>query len=847
MTVLNNNKLQRLRKAPSRSQIYLSVYRPTTILAAQINDLNIERGAIEITFDTVSSGSWTDVESGMTLLVGTTLGGREKGKVRVRSSTSTVLTVAENTHIEWSDDLYLTVLNFFEINAVYPRIIQDPADELNVIFYKDYDIAYTDQNQYLGFFPQVGCHYAGWKDDAVYYKGVVDNLETGAKTFTWEFEGGSPGSYVGTTPGEVVYNTPGHYTTKCVISGTYAIEETYRHVSIYDKPSDGTNVPILKWELRKMSGSVGSGGYTATIRVIEDIEIYEGDLVVLFTEDHYRQHKESFGGNATNRETIFFVGYIMKGSIQYNFTDSYVEFDVGSPSKIMEIAEGFSISVEDKKNPSTWYELRNLSVKRAIYHFLKWHTTLLLTNDVNWYWDEDRLVQYFDADRTSLYDAVKTFISSAIVGRATCDRQGQLFLERDAYAYTGTYATGNPILNSDWFGEPQLDEQLSPEVSYLEMGGIKWTGDTGTFSALLSAAPGEAPAYRGDALRQQGLALDGQDDLNQLTGDVFAHLNAVYPRLSMNLRGKYSQYDIAPQERIPITIQPQDTVRNLNFNNKNFLIMNMSWAYSGELLFPKIVFWEDTTGVAASTIIIPDAPPEDGGFNQPPFNFPPIPSFPLPQCCIDLYDEGIYQGRICQLDFIGQPVTATIDASGKGVVTVNCQTDPTGGGGAVAVVLAKGNAADDVRWFDGETRSKKPWTFQSSGADYENGITWDTGTGKATFSIAGTYLLTAMGNVVVNDDNITNNPGTSFNGIVTATLYDSGGNPKGTYVQDSGSTFAIDYLGTYYNFIGSYFNMVLNLTVSAGDYITFEGEISPDGFTTNTSSLGGYLAIARLP
>ena len=41
--------------------------------------------------------------------------------------------------------------------------------------------------------------------------------------------------------------------------------------------------------------------------------------------------KVSLGGNSENRETIFFVGYIIEGSIRYNWKESYVEFKVGSP------------------------------------------------------------------------------------------------------------------------------------------------------------------------------------------------------------------------------------------------------------------------------------------------------------------------------------------------------------------------------------------------------------------------------------------------------------------------------------------------------------------------------------
>ena len=163
MSSLTPTELQLLETRPHRTSLWLSIYQPSTILSARVNDLGIGRKERSITYDG-SAGSYLDVESGMVMYVGTSAGGDEKGKIRVKGATVDAISVAENDHIDWANNDYLTIVNFFEITAIYPRIIQNPADELDVIFYKDYDVAYTNQNSIMGAFPCMGPHRAAFLD-----------------------------------------------------------------------------------------------------------------------------------------------------------------------------------------------------------------------------------------------------------------------------------------------------------------------------------------------------------------------------------------------------------------------------------------------------------------------------------------------------------------------------------------------------------------------------------------------------------------------------------------------------------------------------------------------------------
>jgi hypothetical protein len=658
--ILTASELAILRQRPYRTDLFLSIYKPTVLMQCKVNDPTITRGAITGTYDSVTIGSWADVDDDMTLLIGTGTTGEASynvGKVRIRSVNGTRFIVAENSDISWQDNLYLTVINYVDIWTVYPRIIPDPADPENVIFYKDYDIVYdpvtAKQNEILGSFPCAGPHRAAFLSGGsaqLYWSALgTQNVAGEVPTYLWEFEGGTGSSYNTATPGYVTYNTPGHYKTKLTVSTPLGGSDvTYRFVSIYDRENVGGKMPIVKWDMNDLSGSRAEGGYNASIKVWEHIDdIQDNSLVVVFADDWYGSTETSLGGNAEHCSNILFVGYIIKGSIQYNYRDSFVEFSIGSATEIMRQAEGFAISCESVVSPTTWFEIKDMDIHKALYHYLRWHSTVLKVADVQ-YTGDARKHQYLDTDRESLFDTIDNFLRTAIVGELIADRQGKLWAEIDASAEHDYFSTGTTTMtidNQDWMDEPTIEERQINEISYLEAGGISYSGPTiGTFAALMSQAPGSAPAYRGKVERLQGLVLTDQAQLNDLTGDLFAYKNSKY-NVSMKMAGNYRNIDIAPKEKCLLNVGITDTVRRIQFTNKPFHPITMSWQWQSDkaFLYPNIIFNEITNGIGgateqipAETIDVPAVPPSTG-FVIPTFTIPP---FSIPALWMPTYNAG---------------------------------------------------------------------------------------------------------------------------------------------------------------------------------------------------------------
>lgn len=642
MTITTPSQLNTIRTQPQATTMYLSVYKPRVLLSGIVTG-SYTFGARDISYNTVS-GSYSDVYANSTMLLGTTPEDDDIGRIRVRNITSSLVTIAEND-FTISSGTYLTFLDYVDLVAVYPRIIQDPNNDENVIFYKDYDIPYTNQNSVYGTFPCAGPHRATFVSPTgtVFYTATgTYNVLGNPVTFLWQFEGGSPSTSTAETPGYVTYSTPGHYKTKLTVfaSGTVGNSQdvTYRYVSVYDKPELGNFPPILKWELTDFSGDRGSGGHSVGLRVFENLgDIEPNSLVVLFTEDVYGTDTVSLGGNAPNSSTIFFVGYVLGDTIKFNYKESYVEFKCGSVTELMKQAEGFSVSCESKATPATWFQLKEMNIQRALYHYLRWHSTILNVADFQ-YTGDNRLVQYFDADRGSLYDAINSFIDTGVLGETVADRQGKIWAEISPSGWENPFANipfNFTMQKQDWMDEPNITEKRTSETSVIEMGGIVFEGvSTNKFYAYLSTAPSLTPYYRGKVESpREGLILTSQTQLNQIAGNYIANKNANYEDVTVTINGDYRNLDIAPQERFGFDINSADLLTPESLLGWSFRPMSMNWQYNptNATLYPQVSFQPILTGTAGQTLLIPAEPPEVGySYPSASFPLPPLPYFPPP-------------------------------------------------------------------------------------------------------------------------------------------------------------------------------------------------------------------------
>lgn len=141
MATISAGDLIKLRTKQHTATPYLSVLQPVTLLSALVNNGSIARGARSIAYDTGtgSGANFALIEEGQTLVV-TTSDGEKKVRVKSITGDETAGTiVCDENGINFADDDPIVILFEYRIWPVFPRISGG-------VFYKYYDLAYSDQN-----------------------------------------------------------------------------------------------------------------------------------------------------------------------------------------------------------------------------------------------------------------------------------------------------------------------------------------------------------------------------------------------------------------------------------------------------------------------------------------------------------------------------------------------------------------------------------------------------------------------------------------------------------------------------------------------------------------------------
>lgn len=645
MTVLNAAQKTTLRSRPHRTRLYLSFYQPRTVFQCQVNNPTAARSDMDITFDNVTVGTFTLALAGMTVLVGSTQGGRDKGRLRVRKATAVnTLYVAENDDVQWADNLWLTVVNYYEPWGVYPNIVLDASNIPT--FYKDWDVVYTDQNSILDPIPVMGPNRAGMLEPSTglygaYFDGSNSyDLNSGGTitSYAWAFESGSQTASSSATPGWVYWNVPGHYVVSLTVTNNQGKTFTgRRYISVYNRYS-GSSTPIRNFMIDDMSGDYSRGGWSCRFRIRESVPqslLDDGTLVVVFAEDWYAGVKGSIGGNYSNAEDIVFTGYLMEDTIEIDPYTSEVVAEAVGVSLRLDVSQIFSVSIQSVVTPTTWYQLKNMTVDKAMHHYLRWHTTVYTVSDVRKNGNVFE-IERADFPKDIIRSALDGLLSSALLAHFVVDRQGQVWMETKTNVVpvgSRTLGTTTSIAAHDWRDRISIRRRRRSEISYVEVGGIYYAGPaTGSFQAIMSSAPGNTPRYYGREQIINGLALSDQTTNNQLAGDIIAMLNSEFPEVRIQLSGNYRVFDIAPQERCSLIVYPADNQWGLNWFEKSFIPRTVNFTYDrqDEMLLVDAVLEEETDGIPGVTGPYPTSPPDDVvDYDTTPIIFPEVPPIPV--------------------------------------------------------------------------------------------------------------------------------------------------------------------------------------------------------------------------
>jgi hypothetical protein len=579
MPVISAGDLSLIRTTQNRTKLCLSVSRPRTLLTALVDNGAIGRGATSIPYDGGDGTGFADIVAGQLLKVETATGTK---LVRIRSITgdqaSGTLVVAANS-IFWADNLALTALDDFPLFPLTPRFDSGGA------FYKDWDLAYSDQNSQPPPVCIAGPHRVGF-------------LSSGAITFRVDLtdsypmaEGATIESYdLSVTPSAGVTITP-------VDTGVYDVElttatqhwavagctdsngksqTTRRRLIGHDPDPADADYPDADLGITTLSGDWNRAGWNMNITVhgaASPADYPEEALVILWAEAWYGATKKYIGGPAGG-QNILFAGYIQRDTVVADWVQGAVTFEATTIEGLLREIPMYNISLAAVRSPAAWYEYALwLTPGRAIHHLWRWHSTVLEIADVFGLTGSSLRRKYAEIQNSNLYNMAEEMAVS-LAAHLVSNKQGQIHLVQDAQLLDDLdrpgLATVATLGETDYRQLTIVEQDDRAGTAFLS--GLFFDG--GAVSAYCAKAPGDVLGFRGPGqVTVERQVLASQVHANNLVGRHLAVANNPYPEVRLDdLAGLWlGALDILGNEWWAIDVAAADTTRSVNWSGKKII------------------------------------------------------------------------------------------------------------------------------------------------------------------------------------------------------------------------------------------------------------------------------------
>ncbi len=676
MPALTSAELDLLRSGGHAANLYLIVQQPMYLehdewtgylWACQVNGNppgDVGDLVATLTVDNGETGP-VDLYDGMTVFVGSTKGAMDRGIYRIRTdqtvnaATNTLSIGASSEVVQViQDDDWVVVLDEFRIWRRDPRITE-AAGVLS--WYKDYDVTWDSlggsdaarREASLPPVPVMSTHAVAfidvgmsasvdfdWSNSyATYPAAAVNDWDA------WGEDGGAGWSVLNTQnpPAQTYTNVSGlaGYRVRLEVGSDVTdpparFRRGIRYVFTLRRPGqtqagDPPNAePITDFQLQGLSGSFDQGFWRGTIRIpgetASEYEIMPGALVIVFSETWYGGVRHNLG--LADRENILFVGHVADGSVTQDSETGDLTFDAISGGEQASNRESFPVAIEYDDVADEWYKCPQLTVDRAAWHYLIWHSTIPLVCDF-YQTGNGFYIAAQDFLAGTLRDTIDTFGQSRLFARLLCDRGERFALDIDQQMKgAGTSTTIFTLQDQDWLGQVRLQEVNETRIAACDFGGVHY--NAGLATPYLSRAPGRTSRQIGRSMQSTYLAIDGQDTLNDWAGRMLAYQNNRWPGLSLTHAGGWTVFDIWPQEYINVGTL---TTERHTFSNDLFIVREISVEYNpsaGTLLVATVSEIETDLPEGMTVPVEPTPPPyEPPPPTDPPY-IPPEPEDPEP-------------------------------------------------------------------------------------------------------------------------------------------------------------------------------------------------------------------------
>ncbi|MCQ3933140.1 MAG: hypothetical protein DPW16_22050 [Chloroflexi bacterium] len=545
---LTSGELTAFRSEGQFSNAWLSVAPSTTVGTARVNQTTFTNPVTQLTVDNTSVDWLTYVRKGMTVWIGTTAGARDIGVYRVRENpTATVLPIAEMSSGDpgllalptlrpLANDAYITIVQDYNLWSIFPRISGG-------VFTKDYDDAYTDQNELGGEIPGyilMGNHRRGrMSGSSISFDFEADPQwfeVIGTADCDWAFQNGTPSTATGVGPHTVSFPAGVHEVACVAVSDNGGQASATRWVFAHDFAS---NPP---YSVKVLSGRTTKQGRRLSLEVIgadlNDTALQAGTMVMLWEELYFE------GGATLDSACTQLVGWIESVSGGGDSGVPVYRVEVMQALHRLEQIRGFSQVLTATANPTNWQEVSPTLCHFNFYLFylLYWHTSLLQLFDYDAQSFVEVTMNTWANDPGDWYTTINRLGSfvSAELGQAS---DGTLYLRRQPSLMNNTernLLTERVTLSvssttCDLLVIPDMERRQFPEVGQTQGFAFQYNVITGQRTGLKSYAPGEVPGQGGRTEQMPDQWVAHPDHLDLLTANYHAMVNNPYPRIPIQL------------------------------------------------------------------------------------------------------------------------------------------------------------------------------------------------------------------------------------------------------------------------------------------------------------------------
>lgn len=607
------------RTSPYTFTPYLWIDRPQVIFAARVNQASFTFPLTEITFDTVTTGAYTDVLKDMTLLIGSSAGADDLGRVRIRKvPTSSILYIQESSNgtrdgeLNPSDNSWITILEEYRIWTIAPRYASGVA-------WKDYDRALIESGRNYGSRPGPMANGGCWRaalvdpitDLATFDFSSSDsaNITPSATTASllWNVKDGT--ITVGTSASASITATfpVGRRYVTLTITDSNGDTHTHQILVVTLDPDDATYKPIRDFGITERR--LTRDGAVMSFVVHEDLApatFPEGAAVIYFEVEKYGSTEGSLAGPATCRG-VKFVGWLDSEREEPEASERGIErgteFRCISHLERLKRVNLLPQLIATKASPSDWKHMASLTTGRVLWYLLMWQSTLLNIAPVILL---DIGVSYkrWATQAGTLYDQAQD-VSKSRARVLTCDMRGIIRELNDPLLLDSGSRTSTEIvaLTADDYSAVEIERDRHPREYWVDGSGIV----AGTKAdPLFSQAPGTAPGQGAARRAFDRQVASNQTELNSRTGHEYARVNAPYLglRVPMVHTGD-AGIDPALMEWVSLTLASTTNHRQRSFSAGRMLPLEVGVQYSNDAQRTKEVelsLFPETVGQPAATI-----------------------------------------------------------------------------------------------------------------------------------------------------------------------------------------------------------------------------------------------------